>query len=77
MFENLWISGNLIPRMGQFLLIGNLASNKEKQMALIGNYCEAKDIKVTIKIKCNDKLQNFSFRLGKSGQRYFLLMRKG
>ena len=46
-------------------------------MALIGNNCEAKDIKVTIKIKFNDKLQKFSFMLGKSGQRYFLLMWKG
>ena len=27
MSENIWILGNLIPRLGQFLLIGNLASN--------------------------------------------------
>ena len=49
--------------MGQFLLIRNLASNEEKQMALTVNYYyEAKDIKVTMKIKSNDKLLNFSFR---------------
>ena len=63
--------------MGQFYLIRNLASNEEKQMALTVNYYEAKDIKLTMKIKPNDKLQNFSFRFGKSGQHYFLLMRKG
>jgi hypothetical protein len=46
-------------------------------MALIGNNCEAKDIKATIKIKFNDNSQKFSLRLGKSGQHYLYLMREG
>jgi hypothetical protein len=34
MSENIWILGNLIPRLGQFLLIGNFASNKENRWLL-------------------------------------------
>ena len=49
--KNILMFCNLIPRLGQFLFDRKFSFRFRKEMALIENNCEAKDIKVTIKIK--------------------------